>query len=83
MTKDELLAEATRWIGEILERDPPPITPDSDLVRDVGLDSLGLAELAARLRSRHQIKLRPGELRNDLRVGPLLDLVLERIQARK
>jgi acyl carrier protein len=80
MTREELTAEASRWIGEILDRDPPPLRDDTDLVRDVGLDSLGLAELAARVRSRHRIRLRPSELRNDLRVGPLIHLVLSRIK---
>ena len=53
----------------------------TDLVADVGLDSLALAELAARMRMRWKIKIRPGELRTDLRVGPIVDFVLGKLQA--
>lgn len=79
MTRDEMLADLATWIGEITESDPPVLTEETDLVKDLGLDSLALAELAAKLRRRFQIKLRPGELRTDLRVGRLADFVMERI----
>jgi acyl carrier protein len=79
MTRAELVAELATWIGQILEAAPPALDDDTDLVADLGLDSLALAELAAKLRMRHKIKLRPTELASDLRVGPIVDLVLARL----
>lgn len=79
MTQDELLKELAGWIGEITEADVPVLKPETDLVLDLGLDSLALAELAAKLRMRFKIKLRPGELRNELKAGSLADFVLARL----
>lgn len=79
MTRDELMHDLARWIGQITESDPPALVSETDLVKDLGLDSLALAELAAKLRLRFKIKLRPGELRTDLRAGTLCDFVLARM----
>lgn len=81
MTRDDLKQELARWIAEITEEEPPVLDEGTDLVLDVGLDSLALAELAAKLRVSLKVKLRPGELRNDLRVGSLLDLIQARLTA--
>ncbi len=81
MTREELIGQLAEWIGEITEADAPLLTEASHLVEDVGLDSLALAELAARMRMRLKIKIKPGELRSDLRVGPVVDFVLAKLQA--
>lgn len=81
MTREELIGQLAEWIGEITEAEPPVLTEASHLVEDVGLDSLALAELAARMRLRLRIKLKPGELRTDLRVGPVADFVLAKLAA--
>ena len=46
---------------------------------DLGLDSLGLAELAARVRTTYQVRLRASEVAADLRVGALVDLLKARL----
>lgn len=79
MDRDQLMTALAQWVGDICETDAPALTAETDLVDDLGLDSLALAELAAKLRFKYKIKLRPGELQNELRVGPLVDLVLERL----
>ncbi len=79
MTRDALVAELASWIGEIAETAPPVLGDETDLVKDLGLDSLALAELAAKLRLRHKIRLRPGELVGKLQVGQVVDLVLAKI----
>jgi|GEM_PF-3134674 acyl carrier protein len=81
MTRDELITTLSDWIAEITEEPALMLTPETDLVQDLGLDSLALAELTAKLRLRLKIKLRPGELRHDLRVGSLVELVLARLPA--
>ena len=67
MNKQELLVTMSAWIAEITEGEPPVVTAETHLVHELGLDSLALAELAARLRMRLKVKLRPGEIRSDLR----------------
>ena len=79
--REALIAQLAAWIGEITEAEAPVLAEGTDLVADVGLDSLALAELAARMRLRWKIKIRPGELRTDLRVGPIVDFVREKLQA--
>lgn len=81
MTRDALIAQLATWIGEITEAAPPELAPDTHLVEDVGLDSLALAELAARMRMHLKVKIKPGELRTDLRAGPLADFVLAKLAA--
>lgn len=81
MTRDEMLVTLAVWIGEITEQPPPRLTADTDLVGDLALDSLALAELGARLYLCHKVRLRPTELANALRAGALVDLVRERAGA--
>jgi acyl carrier protein len=81
MTREEMITKLAGWIGEITEADPPALGEDTHLVEDLGLDSLALAELAARMRLALKIKIKPGELRTDLRVGPVVDFVLGKLQA--
>ena len=79
MTREEMLHTLEVWIGEITERVPPALTFDTDLVRDLRLDSLALAELGSRLRVRYHVRLLPSELIDALRVGTMIDLVRERL----
>jgi len=79
MARDELKALLTQWVGEILEQAPPALTDETDLMVDLGLDSLAVAELASKLRQKLKVKLVAGDIAQDLRVGPLLDLVLKRL----
>lgn len=79
MTREEFLAQVAAWIGDITDAPPPAIGPETDLQKDLGLDSLALAELAAKLRMRFKVKLRPGELVTDLRAGAIADFVLARL----
>jgi acyl carrier protein len=79
MTRAELQARLATWIGQITETDPPALVDETHLVEDLGLDSLALAELAAKLRSTLKIRVRPGELAADLHVGKVLDLVQSRL----
>lgn len=81
MGRDELRRTLADWIGEILEGAAPALDDATDLVADLALDSLALAELAARLRATFKIRLKPGELAADLRVGKVLDLVMSRLSA--
>jgi acyl carrier protein len=83
MTREELIGQLAKWIAEITDGPAPALTPETDLAKDAGLDSLALAELAARVRQTLKIRLRPTELGADLRVGRLADLVLERLAAPK
>lgn len=78
MTRPELVAQLAGWIGDITG-DAPALADDTDLVADLGLDSLALAELASRLRRATGVRLKPGELRQDLRVGAIVDLVMARL----
>ncbi len=79
MTREEILQQLSEWVGDITDSPPPPITAQTHLQQDLGLDSLALAELAAKLRMRFKVKLRPGELVNDLRAGAVADFVLSRL----
>ena len=79
MTRAELIADFASWIADITDKPAPELRDETDLVEDLGLDSLALAELAAMVRKKFKIKLRPGELQDRLKVGLLVDVVLERL----
>ena len=53
-------------VRELHQRDPPAVDLDSDLERDLGLDSLALAELVARLEDRIRAPLPAALLREGL-----------------
>jgi acyl carrier protein len=75
MSREDLTKILAEWIGEIMEQEPPELTSGTDLIKDLALDSLSLAELAARLRLRYRIQIRPSEILNRLQVGTLIDLI--------
>jgi acyl carrier protein len=79
VNREELKKLLGSWIADITGEPPPALTDETDLVKDVGLDSLALAELGAKLRLQFKIKLRPGELVRDLRVGTVLSVVLAKL----
>jgi acyl carrier protein len=81
VTRDELKAALAKWIADITEEPPPQLEESTDLAKDVGLDSLALAELAARVRRELKVKLKPGEMAKDLKVSSLLDAVTKLMAA--
>jgi acyl carrier protein len=80
MTTETLLKVLAEWIGEITEQPPPHLTNDTDLVKDLALDSLAMAELGARVWLRYRVHVRSSEVANAPRVGALVDLVQTRLQ---
>jgi acyl carrier protein len=75
VTRDQLKAALAQWIADITEGPAPQLDEATDLQKDLGLDSLALAELAARVRRELKVKLKPGEMARDLKVSSLLDAV--------
>jgi acyl carrier protein len=80
MTREQMTQTLAEWISQVTEKDAPALTDRTHLVNDLGLDSLALAELGAKLRFQLKVKLRPGELQDALEVGPLLDVVMKKLQ---
>lgn len=80
MTREVMLQTMAEWIGDITERIPPHLTFDTDLVKDLALDSLALAELGARVRLQYHVQLRPAEMATALRVGAIIDLVQDKLR---
>jgi acyl carrier protein len=79
MNREDLTKILAEWIGEIMEQEPPTLTSETDLIKDLSLDSLSLAELAARLRIRYKIHIRPSELLHRMQVGALIDLIEQKL----
>jgi acyl carrier protein len=80
MNREEMIQTLATWIGEITEQAPPRLTAGTDLLKDLALDSLALAELGARVRMRFHVHIRPGELANTMQVGALVDLVQDKLR---
>jgi acyl carrier protein len=80
MTTDALLNAMAEWIGEITEQPPPQLTNETDLVKDLALDSLAMAELGARVWLRYKVHVRASEVANAPRIGALVELVRTRLQ---
>ena len=80
MTREAMLQTLAEWVSEITEQAPPRLTFDTDLVKDLALDSLALAELGARMRLRYKVHLRASEIANELRVGAIIDLVRDKLR---
>ena len=75
-TRDEILS-----VLRGLEHDPPSgeIRPESRLVEDLGLDSVGLLTLAVEIEDRFRICLDPEDEARIRTVGDLLTVVEEKL----
>ncbi len=82
VSREDLLRQLGQWIAEIREEDES-ITPseEADLVDDLHLDSLGLAELRSKVARLYHVRLKPQDLSGSLKVGRLADLVLGQMAA--
>ncbi|MGA9520665.1 MAG: acyl carrier protein [Myxococcaceae bacterium] len=77
---NEAIAEIRRIVREDLEI-PVPVGPDSHLVRDLQLDSLGLLTVAVGLENRFKIQLREEDALGLRTAGDLARLVQLRVEA--
>ena len=65
-------------VGDVLESEVSTLTDQLDLIGDMGLDSMNLAELSVRVRDEFGVEIRPRDLSKDSSVGALIDLITER-----
>jgi adenylosuccinate lyase len=79
MTRPELLNRLAVWIGKITEADKPTLADASHLVEDLGLDSLALAELAARTRGVPMLARTHGQPASPTTLGKELAVFVARL----
>jgi acyl carrier protein len=79
MTRAEIFEEFQRIVREALG-DATPITPDTDLIGDLQLDSVKQLELIVEIENRFEICFEPEEEHGLATVAELVALVEKRIQ---
>ena len=62
-------------LAEQLEVDPAQITPDTDIIDDLGADSLDLVELVMSLEERYDIFLTDDKTANVRTVGQVMQML--------
>ncbi len=74
-TRLELERELCQVVAEKLKTDPNQIRMDDDVVVDLGVDSLALAELTVQLEKRMGVKVPGEDWLEVITVGELADLI--------
>ncbi len=64
-----------KMLAEQLNLDPASITPQSDVVKDLGADSLDVVELMMALEDEYGITLPDGEVENVKTVQDIVDMM--------
>ena len=76
---DTAISDTKAWLAgvfqAILGQPAGSMDDAADLVSDVGLDSMGLAELGARIRQERGVRIRARDLAVDRTVGALVRLI--------
>jgi acyl carrier protein len=73
--KDRIYDDLLSMVTNLIEVSPTDITPESDIIFDLGLDSLQLYELVVDLEDGYDIRLPDEELEKIHSVQDIVDLV--------
>lgn len=73
--KDRIYDDLLSMVTHLIELSPTDITPESDIIYDLGLDSLQLYELVVDLEEGYDIRLPDEELEKIHSVQDIVDLV--------
>lgn len=77
MEREEAFNLVKNDLIELFEIDEADITPDADLVDDLGLDSIDGVDMMVRIQERTGEKVTPEQFEEVRAVSNLVDLVLE------
>lgn len=77
MEREEAFNLVKNDLIELFEIDEADITPDADLVDDLGLDSIDGVDMMVRIQERTGEKVTPEQFEEVHAVSNLVDLVLE------
>ena len=76
LSRQSVLAEVTKLVGEHMDISPKEIGETNDLVNDIGCDSLDITEIAMLVEEHYDIDV-PDDLYQDARMtGAIADRVL-------
>jgi acyl carrier protein len=81
MSRDEILAELRRELGELFDLKPGQITLEARLNDDLDLDSIDAVDLAVRLQDLTHKRIRPEQFKAVRTVKDVVDAVEEMLRA--
>jgi acyl carrier protein len=81
MSRDEILAELQRELGELFDLKPDQITLEARLNDDLDLDSIDAVDLAVRLQDLTNKRIRPEQFKAVRTVKDVVDAVEEMLRA--
>lgn len=77
--QDNVIAEVRTIIVEHLEREAD-ITLQTQLVADLGIDSLGVMEVVANLEDKFELTIADSELRDVTTMGDVVEAIVSRLR---
>ncbi len=77
--QDNVVTEVRTIILEHLEREAD-VTLHTELVADLGIDSLGVMEVVANLEDKFELTIADSELRDVTTMGDVVGAIVERLQ---
>ena len=78
MTREEIITAVNKTFVEILEVSEEDLTPEKEIFKDLGLDSLDMVDLMTGLQRRFGISLRQNEeIRKIVTLGDIYDFFVK------
>ncbi len=81
MSKDELFEELRRLLVELFDVSFDDVRPETDLYRDLDIDSIDAVDLLASLREKTGRRISPEKFREVRTVSDVVDTVYEQLSA--
>jgi acyl carrier protein len=80
--REQIIAELTELVKKAMVRKNIEIHPDANLQADLGLDSMGLIEIATKLEDQYNIQFDDSEMKKIKTLNATVDLLVQKLEGR-
>jgi acyl carrier protein len=77
--REQIVAELTELVKKALMKKNVEIDPDANLQADVGLDSMGIIEIATKLEDQYNIQFDDSDMKKIKTLNATADLLIQKL----
>ncbi len=81
MTKDEIIKKVNEFLVDEIEIDPADITPEAELKKDLGIDSLDFVDIVVIVEKTFGFKMKGEDMAEVLTLASFYDYIERKIAA--